>query len=87
MIPDGDRRHGTESSRVIDEVAPVGEWDQDVMSVLVGGEDGINVERRLLRATPIERALKRGLSSDGVRQFLPQRMRQPRVVDEWYRGH
>ena len=42
MIEDGDRRHATHSGGVIDEIASLVIWNQDVMGKLVLGYNLLN---------------------------------------------
>ena len=79
--PDGDRRHSSESRRVIDQV-PILKWHQNVVSVLVLRKDGFNCEWRALRPTPIESSLERGVRGDDRGQTLTRMLVETRVIDE-----
>lgn len=56
--PDGDRRHRTESGRIEDEVSVISHPDADVMSVLVLGQDLIDIAWWGESTGPAEHALE-----------------------------
>ncbi len=70
VIPDGDRRHGTESGGVVDEI-PSLVSDEDVMRVLVLGEDAFHHKRWPKLATPFEGSFERGLRRHSKRKAVP----------------
>ena len=70
MIPDDDRRHGAESGGVVDEVPAAFERDQDVMSVLILREDGLDIEGRPPRTAPVQRAFESSLQGHCESELL-----------------
>lgn len=81
MIPDGDRRHGSESGCVVHEVPPLVR-NENIVSVLVLGEDAFHGQRWPNGAPPGEDALECGLFRDGARESVPQSGIEVRVVDQ-----
>ena len=81
MIPDGDRRDGPQSGRVVNEI-PSFVGNENVMSVLVLGEDTFHCQRWPNGAPPIEGSFERSLCRDGVRKSVPKVRLQLRVVDQ-----
>jgi len=81
MIPDGDRRHSPESGCVVNEV-PSLVRNENVMSVLVLGEDALHCQRWAKGASPVERSFERSLFRDGARQSIPQGGGEARIVDQ-----
>ncbi len=79
VTPDGDRRHGPQSGRVIYQV-PALEGNEHVVSVFVLSENTLDVDRRTLIAPPIEHALERGMRGNAGRQPCPRRRVEARVV-------
>src|SRR5437016_3538995 len=79
VTPDGDRRHGPQSGRVICQV-PALEGNQHVVSVFVLGENTLDVDRRTLDTRPVEHALERGMCGNARRQPCPRRRVEARVV-------
>ena len=63
MIPDGDRRHGTESRRIEDKVHTRFVRHDDIVRVLVLGQDLRHGPRRRLRPPPREDIGKRALTA------------------------
>src|SRR2546422_9569475 len=81
VTPDGDRRHGPQSGRVIYQV-PALEGNEHVVSVFVLGENTLDVDRRTLGTPPTEHALERGMCGNAGRQPCACRRVEARVVKQ-----
>ena len=81
MAPDGDRRHRTQSSCVINEV-PILERHQDIVRVLVLREDRLDDNRRSLVPSPVEGPIQGRMRGDHGRKMLERSPVEPRVIDE-----
>ena len=54
MIPDGDRRHHSESGRVVYQPKPARVWHEDVVAELVLRHHSRRRDRRVVRGQPID---------------------------------
>src|SRR5213080_3227107 len=81
MVPDGDRRHGAKSRRVVHEV-PSLVRDQEIVRVLVWGEDAFHCQGWPRRAPPFEGSFEGGLPRNGARKALPRGRIQLGIVDQ-----
>lgn len=82
VIPDGDRRHGTQSGGVEDEVARAVR-NQDVVGVLVLCENRFDREWRLLPSSPIESELESRQLSDHLPELRLGVLIEASVVKQW----
>jgi hypothetical protein len=81
--PDGDRRHGAESGGVEDEVARRGEGEAHVVSVLVLGEDFVDVARWAEAPPPAKNPFESGQGSEGLGESGALCRRKLGVVNEF----